>query len=90
MEKYELIVIDGRMAVKKQSSNGRWVEAKEAEALEQLNKEMLETLTDCLPQIEFAYQSGIEFGIPKESAIMQDKEELINRIQSIIAKAEEV
>jgi len=66
-----------------EAGNGAWVKTEEAEALEQLNKEMLEVLKDAFEFIGAADDMEWEEYRPKKASIR-------SKIQSIINKAEEV
>lgn len=57
---------------------GDWVKAEDAEALEQLNKKMLEVLTECY--VHFLVKN------PSERTITE--EELLQKTEFIITKAE--
>lgn len=63
-----------------QDEKGEWVKAEDAGKLEQLNKEMLKVLTECHNHL-----ASIDWG---DRISGEDK--LIEKIESIITKAEEV
>lgn len=99
MKKYELAYDNYKGAIVRAENlhtgdneivqNERYVEAEYAEKLEQLNKEMLEVLKKCLLPIEISYNSEIAQRTPSNCHWMLSRKELIEKIQSIIAKAEE-
>lgn len=72
------------------SHNGRYVLAEELEMLVQQNKEMLEVLKECLPEVRFNYHSCVALGASEEDVLMQRKRRLIAKTESIINKAEAV
>lgn len=76
-------------AVMREKANGRYVLAEDVEKLEQLNKEMLEVMKKCLPEINFLYHTGIKLWLHSDEPVMQDRQRLLEKLQSLIAKAEE-
>ena len=70
--------------VKELSDGGDWVKAEDAETLEQLNKEMLEMLKECNDKFTLDDKASIQEGFAPIYLNIRSK------IQSIIAKAEEV